>query len=136
MSPNTLDDLGKLVLRLSLGVFLLMHGLSKLMNGISGIEGMVVAAGMPAFLAWAVYLGEVVAPILIILGIYTRLGGWLVVANMVVAIALAHSSQIFQLASSGAWQLEHQGLLLFGGLAIALLGAGRYAIGARGGRWN
>src|SRR5690606_19246126 len=131
MSPSTLDDLGKLVLRLSLGLLLLMHGLSKLMNGIGGIEGMVVGAGMPAFFAWGVYLGEVLAPILIILGIYTRLGGLLVIANMLVAISLAHSSQIFQLANSGAWQLETQGLFLFGGLAIALLGAGRYAVAAR-----
>lgn len=136
MSPSTLDDLGKLVLRLALGLMLILHGLSKLMNGIGGIEGMVVGAGMPAFFAWGVYLGEVLAPVLVILGVYTRIGGLLIIGNMLVAIALAHSSQIFQLGKSGGWSIELQGLFLFSALAVVLLGAGRYSIGGRGGRWN
>lgn len=136
MSLASSDDLGKLTLRLAIGILLLLHGIAKLLNGIGPIESMIAARGLPAVLAWAVYIGEVIAPLLLILGIYTRLGGLLVVANMVVAIALAHSTHLFHLGGSGGWRLELQGLFLFGGLAIALLGAGRYSAGGSAGRMN
>jgi putative oxidoreductase len=136
MSPTTLDDLGKLILRLTIGVLILFHGLAKLLNGIGPIESMIVARGMPAFFAWAVYVGEVIAPLLLILGFYTRVGALLIVVNMLVAIVLAHASHVFQLAGTGGWRLELQGLFLFGSLAVALLGAGRYSMGGKGGNWN
>src|SRR3546814_1428350 len=94
MSPTTLDDLGKLVLRLTIGVLILFHGVAKLLNGIGPIEAMIVARGMPAFFAWAVYIGEVIAPLLLIFGFYTRLGGLLITLNMLVAIVLAHASHV------------------------------------------
>src|SRR3546814_17978940 len=87
--PTTLDDLGKLVLRLTIGVLILFHGVAKLLNGIGPIEAMIVARGMPAFFAWAVYIGEVIATLLLIFGFYTRLGGLLITLNMLVAIVLA-----------------------------------------------
>jgi len=136
MSYTTLEDLGKLTLRLSVGILMLLHGIAKMLNGIGGIEGMVVFHGLPAFFAWAVYIGEVIAPLFLIFGVYTRLGGLLIVANMLVAVALAHMGHLTQLTGSGGWRLELQGLFLFGGLAIAMLGAGRYSVGGKGGRWN
>ncbi|HEY9278880.1 MAG TPA: DoxX family protein [Eoetvoesiella sp.] len=136
MSSTSLDDLGKLTLRLTIGVLLLLHGVGKMLNGIGPIEGMVAARGLPAFFAWAVYIGEVLAPLLLILGIYTRLGASLIVINMAVAIALAHSTQLLQLSNSWGWRLELQGLFLFGALAIVFLGAGNFSAGGKGGRLN
>jgi len=136
MSSSTCDDLGKLVLRLVLGILILLHGVAKLRFGIGGVEGMLAAHGMPAFFAWGVYVGEIIAPIFLILGIYTRLGGLLVVVNMVVAICLAHTSQLTKLGNAGGWALELQGMYLFGALAVLLLGAGAYGLGGRNGRWN
>ncbi|MGB6105244.1 MAG: DoxX family protein [Pusillimonas sp.] len=136
MSNTTLDDLGKLILRLSIGILLLFHGISKLLNGVGPIEAMMSVHGLPAFFAWAAYIGEVIAPLLLILGLYTRLGGLLIVVNMLVAIALAHSGHLTQFTGNGGWRLELQGLYLFGALAVAMLGAGRYGVGGRGGRWN
>lgn len=136
MSATSTDDLGKLVLRLTIGILILFHGVAKLMNGVGGIEGMIVARGLPAFFAWAVYIGEVLAPLLVILGVYTRLGALLIAANMVVAVVLAHSGHLFQLGGSGGWRLELQALFLFGSVAVAMLGAGRYSIGGKGGKWN
>src|SRR3546814_13427899 len=89
---------------------------------------------MPAFFAWAVYIGEVIAPLLLIFGFYTRLGGLLITLNMLVAIVLAHASHVFQLTGSGGLRLELQCLFLFGSLAVALLGAGRYSIIGKGGK--
>lgn len=136
MSSTSSDDLGKLVLRLTLGILLLFHGMAKLSHGVGGIEGMVAAHGLPGFLGWAVYIGEVVAPILLIIGVYARAAGVLVVLNMLVAIALVHSGQLFELGRSGGWQLELQGFYLFCGLAVALLGAGGYSLGRTSGKWN
>lgn len=136
MSNSALDDLGKLVLRLTVGILLLMHGIYKLRYGIGGIEGMLAAKGLPAFFAWGAYVGEVVAPVLLILGFYARLGGLLAVANMLVAILLAHMGQLGMVNNMGGWQLELQGFFLFSGLAVALMGAGRFSLGGSGGRWN
>lgn len=136
MSSSTSDDLGKLVLRLTVGVLVLLHGIAKLMNGIGGIEAMLTANGWPAFFAWGVYVGEVLAPVLLILGIYTRPAALLVAINMVVAIALAHSSQIAALSKSGGWAIELQAMFLFSAIALIFLGAGRYCLGGKGGRYN
>lgn len=137
MSSSTYDDIGRLILRLALGIFVLLHGIAKLRTGVSGIEGMLSNAGLPAFFAWGAYLGEVIGPLLVILGLYTRLGGLLIVVNMLFAIFLAHAHQLFMLnANSGGWQLELQGMFLFTALAIMCLGAGRFSLGGNSGRWN
>jgi len=136
LSNTTLDNLGKLVLRLTVGILLVLHGIHKLTHGVGGIEGMVASHGLPAFVAWGAYVGEVIAPILVIAGIYTRIGGLIIAINMLFAIALAHMTQLYSLTQQGGWQLELQGLYLFGGIAIAMLGAGRFSISGQGGRWN
>ncbi|MYN13274.1 DoxX family membrane protein [Pusillimonas sp. TS35] len=136
MSGNTQDDLGKLLLRLTVGILFLFHGFAKLTKGVSGIESMVVANGLPAFVAWGVYLGEVIGPILVILGFYTRLGALLIAINMLFAVALAHTGHLAEFTANGGWRLELQALFLFGALAISLMGAGRFSLGGQGGRWN
>lgn len=136
MSSTTLDDFGKLVLRVSVGLMLILHGIGKLINGIGPIEGLVTAAGLPALFAWGAYVGEVIAPALMIIGFYARLGGILATINMVVAILLAHKAQIFTLNPMWGWSIETQGLFLFSSLAVALLGAGAYSVAGRHGRWN
>jgi len=129
-------DGGKLVLRLVLGVLILFHGASKIMAGPAFIEGMVGKSGLPPALGYAVYLGEVVGPALVILGLWTRLGAALILINMLVAVGLAHSSEVFSIAPTGGYGLELQAMYLFGALAVALLGAGRYSLGGIDGRFN
>jgi putative oxidoreductase len=130
------DDIGKLVLRVSVGVLMLLHGIFKLQNGVDGIGGMLGGQGLLAFLAYGVYLGEVVGPVLVIIGLFTRVGALLMVGNMLVAFALAHMSELFSLGKMGGWALELQGMFLFGAIAIALLGAGRFSVGGINGRYN
>jgi len=130
------EDLGKLLLRLVLGVLILLHGVSKVLSGPAFIVGLVTKMGLPQPVAYLVYVGEVLAPVLLILGVWTRPAALIIVINMVVAIWLAHTSQFFTLSQSGGWALELQGMFFVTALAIALLGAGRYSIGGAGGRWN
>jgi putative oxidoreductase len=130
------EDLAKLLLRLVLGSLLLLHGAGKLLHGVAPIKGMIAAHGLPGFLGYAVLLGEVVAPVLLILGVWTRVGGLLVVANMTVAVLLVHTRELFTLGPQGGWALELQAFYFFTGLALALLGAGRFSLGGPQGRWN
>ena len=75
--------------------------------------------------------GEIVAPLLLILGIATRPAAWIIVINMIMAIGLAHANDLFVISKSGGWFLEVEGLMLIGALAVALLGAGRFSLGGK-----
>ncbi|MCI4569341.1 DoxX family protein [Lysobacter sp. CFH 32150] len=131
MNQNTQNDLGKLILRLTLGVLILLHGVAKLKGGTAGIVGMVEAQGLPGFLGYAVLIGEVLAPLMLIAGFYARLGAALIAINMLAAIALVHMGQLGQLNDQGGWALELQGMFLASALALALLGPGRYSVNGR-----
>lgn len=131
------DDTGKFVLRVALGVLVLLHGISKLGGGgVGWIENMLSSHGVPGAVAYLVYIGEILAPVLLIAGIYTRLAGWIVAINMVFALWLVHTGQLWAFGKSGGWELELQGMYLFGAIAIAFLGAGRFSVGGTGGRYN
>jgi putative oxidoreductase len=129
-------DSGRLVLRVTLGVLVLLHGIAKLIHGPAYIVGLVTGAGLPALLAYGVYVGEVVAPILVIIGLWARAGALVIAINMLVALALVHMGQLFALNAQGGWELELQGMFLFSAVAVALLGAGRFSVAGANGRWN
>jgi putative oxidoreductase len=122
------EDAGKLILRVALGVFMLLHGIAKLRDGVDGIGGMLQAHGLPGFIAYGVYIGEVLAPLLVIAGFHARVGAALMAITMVVAIALAHAGELFELGRGGGWALELQGFFLFTSIAVTLIGPGRFAI--------
>jgi putative oxidoreductase len=130
------EDLGRLVLRLALAVLLLFHGVSKLMGGVGFITGMLEKMGLPAGIGYLVYVGEVIAPLLILFGVWTRLAALIVAGNMIVAVLLVHTKEFFTMSQTGGWALELQGMYFFAAIALALLGAGRYSIGGRAGKWN
>jgi putative oxidoreductase len=122
------DGIGKLILRLALGGMILLHGIAKLTGGVDGLAGMVSGAGLPSFFVYGVYVGEVVAPVLLILGWYSRIGAALIAINMLFAVSLAHRAEIFALGESGGWALELQGMFFFTAVALALLGPGRFSL--------
>ena len=121
-------DIGKLILRLALGIMLLLHGIDKLMGGVSGIAGMLESYGLPGWFAFGVFVGEVVAPLMVLLGLQSRVGAGLIVINMLVAIALAHRNEILALTGHGGWAIELQAFYLFSALALLFLGPGKYAL--------
>jgi putative oxidoreductase len=125
------ESVGKLILRLALGGLILLHGIAKVRSGIGGITDMVTQMGLPAVLAYGVYVGEVLAPVAVIAGWYARVGAALIAINMVFAIVLAHRSQLTDLSNNGGWALELQGMYLFTAVALAMLGPGRHGVNER-----
>jgi putative oxidoreductase len=64
---------------------------------------------------------------MIIVGLLSRVGAALIVINMLFAILLVHTGDLFALSDHGGWRLELQGFYLLVSLAIVFLGSGRYA---------
>lgn len=128
---HAMTDAGKLILRVTLGLLVLLHGIHKLLNGIGGIESMVLNAGLPGALAYGVFVGELVGPILLVLGWYARIGALLIAINMIFAFALAHMNELFQLNAQGGWLLELDGMYLITAIALALIGPGRFSLNGR-----
>lgn len=130
------DDAGKLVLRASLALIILFHGIAKLTGGIGFIGGMLAKAGLPEALGYLVYVGEVVAPLMILVGVLTRPAALVVAGNMIVAVLMVHTAEFFTINQTGGWALELQGMYFFAAIAVALLGAGRYSVAGKAGRYN
>jgi len=131
MNPNTQQDLGKLILRIMLGALILMHGVAKLNGGLQGIVGLVESHGLPGFLGYFVLIGEVIAPLMVLVGFHARLGALLIAVNMLMAFFLVHMGQLGQLNEQGGWALELQGMFLAAAIAIALFGPGRFSVNGR-----
>jgi putative oxidoreductase len=131
MNAATQHDIGKLVLRVTLGVLVLLHGIAKLRGGMGGIVDMVEAQGLPSVLGYGVLVGEVLAPLMLIAGFHARIGAVLVAINMLVAIALVHMGELGALNGQGGWALELQGMFLAAAIALALLGPGRFSANGR-----
>jgi putative oxidoreductase len=127
--PALRVDAGLLVLRLALGVILLIHGIWKVKHGVAWISGPLSALGLPSALAYGAYIGEVLAPVLLIFGLWPRASALVIAFHMFSAIVLARRGDIGKInPMSGGWSIELEALLIFAAIAIALAGAGRYRL--------
>ena len=131
MNQNSQADVGKLLLRIALGVLILLHGIAKLRGGVGPIEGMVTAHGWPPYVAYGAFIGEVLGPLMLLAGFYARIGAVLIAINMLFAFLLVHMGQLTQFTEQGGWALELQGMYLATAVALALLGPGRYSVNGR-----
>ncbi|MBD3789512.1 MAG: DoxX family protein [Campylobacterales bacterium] len=122
------ESIGKLIIRLMVGGLLLFHGVHKALYGIAPIKGMLAAGHLPEIFAYGVYVGEVLAPIFLLIGWKSRWWAAIVVFNMSVAIYLTKWGTLFTLNPQGGWSIELPLLFGMGALAIVFLGSGRYAI--------
>ncbi len=122
-------DIAKLILRLTVGGLMIFHGAAKLIHGISFLGPAVTAAGLPEFVKYGVYFGEILGPLLLIFGYRARIGALLVVADMLFALFLVHRAQIFTLNQGGGLAIELPALYLLASLAVFFAGPGRFSFG-------
>lgn len=121
-------EAGLLLQRTSIGILILFHGIANMNSNYSFIKSLLNGIGIPDFIAYLGFIGEIIAPILIIIGFKTRLASLVLAFNMFIAILMAHSADIFTLNQFGGWGIELQALYLFGAIVIFLLGGGKYAV--------
>jgi putative oxidoreductase len=130
------NDMALLLVRVSVGGLMIFHGIDKLRHGLGGIEGMLAAKGLPEFLAYGVPVGEILAPLLVLAGVFGRIGGLIMAFNMLMAIWLANGGDIFSLGEHGGLKIELPLLYLCGALAVFFAGSGRYSLRRGDGRWD
>ncbi|MEW4982093.1 MAG: DoxX family protein [Cycloclasticus sp.] len=130
IDKNYSDGLGKLTVRITVGSLMFFHGIAKIMHpeSLEFIGNNLASIELPAALAYGVYIGEIIAPLMLIIGYYARIGGLIVAVNMLFAVALAHSGELLSLTQHGGWAIELQAFYLLGGFSVALLGSGQFAI--------
>lgn len=131
MSNAKREDLGKLILRVTVGGLMLFHGIAKLQSGVDGIGNMLEGKGLPASMAYGAYVGEFLAPLFMIAGVLVAPAALLIAFTMVIAIYTAHSADLLALGSSGQWAVETPMFFLLASVAVLLLGPGRYRVGKK-----
>lgn len=124
-------DFGKLLLRLTFGILMLFHGVAKIDHGVGWITALLEDKGLPGFIAYGVFIGEIVTPILIITGWFIRPAAFIYAFNLLVATLLVGTGKFFTVTKVGAWGLESEALYFLGGLCIMFLGAGKYSLSSR-----
>lgn len=124
------DDLAKLLLRLSVGGLMFFHGVAKVGSdsAIVMIKGLLMLKGLPDWVVYGVFVGELIAPVFMVLGIHSRMAGLVMAVNMMFAVYLAHMGDLFELSTHGGWRLELQAFYLVGGLVVMFLGSGKFAV--------
>ncbi|MFZ0571271.1 MAG: DoxX family protein [Rhodomicrobium sp.] len=118
---------GALLLRVSLGVMFLAHGLllKVLTFTIAGTVGYFQSIGYPGFFAYLVIAGEIGGGIALILGAYTRIVA-LLLLPILIGATLQHigNGWLFS-GAGGGWEFPVFWIAML--LVQALLGDGAYA---------
>jgi putative oxidoreductase len=125
---TTQADYGAALLRISLGVAALAHGLvlKVFVFGVAGTVGFFESIGYPAAFAYLVMLGEIAGGIALITGVYARTAA-LLMLPILIGAALQHAPNgwVFS-ASGGGW--EYPVFWATASLASALIGPGAFAL--------
>ncbi|MBL9022662.1 MAG: DoxX family protein [Myxococcales bacterium] len=129
-----LDDVALLVIRVSSGGLLALHGLSKVRMGTEGFANGLAQKGLPAptLLAYAATLSELVGGALVLLGLFTRPAAASLFVTMTVAWITTHANQAKLVGSGGGVPFEYPFFLSTVFLALTLCGGGRFSLDRRG----
>jgi putative oxidoreductase len=122
------QDIGKLLLRVTLAVLVLFHGVDKIIHGIAWMQDPIAALGLPSWIAYAVYIGEVIAPVFLLLGLGARIAALVIAINMVMAVVLDAHKLAFTINGGGGWGLELEAFYFMSAVTLILLGPGRFRL--------
>jgi putative oxidoreductase len=130
----TNSDVGLLIVRMALGGIIFFHGFHKITHGIADQVQILASNGIPGFFMYFVYVSEVLAPVLIVLGILTRISSLTIIVTMIVVFyALPFP---IGLDEHGAMNIESQLYFLLLPVALFFTGPGRYRLRKNdGGHW-
>lgn len=130
LRPSQIEPYGALLLRVSLGILFLAHGLVKvLVFTIPGAVSFFQSTGYPGALAYVVIAAEIGGGLLLIAGFLTR---WtaLALTPILIGATLAHGGNGWLFSSpNGGWEFPALWTVLL--IVQALLGGGAYAFEGR-----
>lgn len=128
-------DTGLLLARIAIGFPMLLYGIGKVAHGIGFIQQVLVDKGLPAFFGYGVYVGEVIAPLLLLLGWRTRLAAAVFAVNCITAVLLVQNTLIFSLNENGGWAIELLMIYALIAASLSFTGGGRYAVSTKN-KWD
>lgn len=117
-----------LLARIAVAFPMLFYGLDKAIHGFGWIDDSLAALGLPSFLSYGVLVGEIVAPLAMLIGFRTRIASGIFFINTLVAFLVARTGDIFVLNSFGGWSLDLLFMFMMGAVILALNGAGKWAV--------
>lgn len=123
-------DLAALILRITIGIMFLAHGLTKLLVFTpAGTAQFFASLGLPEFLAYLTIVFEIGGGICLVLGILVQIISWLTFLQMIV-ISFIHSSNGWSFGNAGGgW--EYPAFMSLTALSLALIGSGKFTVLAR-----
>ncbi len=130
-------DVASLILRLGLAIVMFPHGAQKALGWFGGpgiaatVGDFTTAMHLPVAVAYLVIAAEFVGPILLVLGVFTRLAALAIGVDMFVAAVLVHARNGFFLNYSGHQAgegVEFHIAMVTIALALVIGGAGRFAL--------
>jgi putative oxidoreductase len=127
-------DKGLLILRLTLGVLIFFHGWFKIFHGIDMPMSRMESWGIPGFLMYFAYVSEVLAPILIVLGVFFRLSTLTIFITMTVVFYIELKTGI-TFDQFGALNIEKQLFYWFMSAGLFFTGPGNYRIKLKTKHW-
>ena len=124
---ETYGATGAMLLRLGLGSMWIAHALLKwFVFTIPGFAGWLESQGLPAFMAWPVFLVELTGGVMILIGFYGRYFSAALVPIMLIAAWTHVSNGWLHTNEGGGW--EYPMFLVLASIVHALIGDGRFAI--------
>jgi len=121
---SKISENGIEILRIWLGIIMIKHSYPVILeNGFSDFGDWIGSLGVPFphFMAYLAKGGEFLGGIMLATGFFTRVGAFLIIVNMIVAVTVANSGAIFTKA-----ELPFDYLLI--ALVIFLFGPGKWSI--------
>ncbi|MEX2232465.1 MAG: DoxX family protein [Cyclobacteriaceae bacterium] len=129
-------DLAKLILRITCGGLLILHGSNSAIHGIQHVKDMVRNAGLPEFIAYGNLVGEVIAPVFMIIGYKARIAALAVAFNMLLSVLIAHCDIMFARNDFGGWMIELNVFYMMTAVVVFFAGSGKYSLSKGQGKWD
>jgi len=128
MIDKKLAPYGALLLRVSMGVLFLLHGLylKAFVNGMAGTGKYFTSLGLPDWFAWVVMLFESVGGLALILGVYARWVAVFLGVHLLFAAYLGHGANGWLFTAEGGGY-EYPLFWAIACFTLALIGSGAYA---------
>lgn len=121
-------DAGIFAIRLGLAAIFLAHGIQKFVDW-DAMSAFFGSIGLPEAFFGLIAVLEVLSGLAMLLGIGTRLAGWIIAAIMIGAVVTLHWEQGF----FGGWEFNL--ILLVAGIGISCIGPGAYRLPVRTPSW-